>query len=117
MVKKILSLTVAIMLFSVTALAVVTPVTLAQASEEPAPVWADGTSKIESLAIGDNTHLADLEQWDGTVADSLQGAGTEASPYQISNGRELAKFAAIVNGGEASAWAVLTSDIIAAKTR
>ena len=113
MVKKILSLTVAIMLLSVTVFATVTPVTLAQASEEPVYTWADGTSKIESLAIGDNTHLADLEAWDGeTISESLTGAGTEASPYQIATGADLRKFADIVNtDGDTDAWAVLTSDI------
>ena len=111
MYKKIISLTLAMLIFSVSAFAMVTnPVVLTQVSETVFP-WSDGTSKIETLTYGDEVHSANLTQWDGTVAESLQGAGTEASPYLISNGSELAKFGEIVNGGEFAAWAVLTSDI------
>ena len=50
--------------------------------------------------------------WDGTVASSFTtGAGTAASPYQISNGSELALFAQKVSAGDTALNAVLTDDI------
>ena len=50
--------------------------------------------------------------WDGSVATSFAaGEGTAASPYQISNGAELALFAQKVSAGEAALCAVLTDDI------
>ena len=48
----------------------------------------------------------------GAWAD-LAGSGTKADPYQIGNYADLVAFAAKVNGGELSAWAVLTADITA----
>ena len=44
---------------------------------------------------------------------ALAGNGTKAAPYRIGNYAELVAFAAKVNGGELSAWAVLTADITA----
>lgn len=39
--------------------------------------------------------------WDGTVASSFAGGdGSETSPYQIANGKQLAYLARQVNGGE-----------------
>ncbi len=50
--------------------------------------------------------------WDGSIAASFTaGEGTSASPYQISNGAELALFANKVSAGEKSLNAVLTDDI------
>lgn len=39
------------------------------------------------------------------------GAGTQASPYQISTADELRWFANQVNSGSTAAWATLTADI------
>ena len=112
MIKKITLLSLALILFSVSAFASVSnPILLSQETEKEYSMWTDGTSEIESITSGTNVHMANLEAWDGSVSESLQGAGTEDSPYLISNGKELAKFAQIVNGGEASAYAKLTSDI------
>ena len=47
---------------------------------------------------------------------ALAGNGTKAAPYRIGNYAELVAFAAKVNGGELSAWAVLTADITATGT-
>ena len=44
---------------------------------------------------------------------ALAGNGTKTDPYQIGNYADLVAFAAKVNGGELSAWAVLTADITA----
>ena len=50
--------------------------------------------------------------WDGSVATSFAaGEGTAASPYQISNGAELALFAQKVSAGEAALCGELTNDI------
>lgn len=52
--------------------------------------------------------------WDGTLAKELAGDGTPASPYLISNGRELALFAQRVNDtnpAAANASVLLTGDI------
>ena len=42
---------------------------------------------------------------------TLAGSGTAASPYEIADYADLLAFSAKVNGGELSAWAVLTQDI------
>ena len=50
--------------------------------------------------------------WDGSVATSFAaGEGTAASPYQISNGAELALFAQKVTAGATTLCAELTDDI------
>ena len=54
--------------------------------------------------------------WDGSTAAAFAGGdGTEANPYQISNGAELAYLAAQVNGGTTTyegQYLVLTNDIV-----
>ena len=60
------------------------------------------------------------EVWDGTVADSFAGgSGTAEDPYQIANGAQLKRFAAIVNGTltdgtqqNTAACGKLTADIL-----
>ncbi len=48
-------------------------------------------------------------EWDGTVADSFAGGtGTQADPYQISNGEELAYLSAQVASGNAFAGKYVT---------
>ena len=42
---------------------------------------------------------------------TLEGDGTEESPYQIADGDDLKAFRDLVNGGANDAWAVLTADI------
>ena len=59
-------------------------------------------------AYDDITELPNLKVWDGTVAEKLNGNGTESSPYLISNGSELA-FA--VSGGADNKYYKLTDDI------
>lgn len=51
------------------------------------------------------------DKWDGTTKTQPAGSGTKADPYRIGTGAELAWFAEKVNGGNASACAVLTADI------
>lgn len=51
------------------------------------------------------------DKWDGTTKTQPAGSGTKADPYRIGTGAELAWFAEKVNGGSASACAVLTADI------
>lgn len=51
------------------------------------------------------------DKWDGTTKTQPAGSGTKADPYRIGTGAELAWFAEKVNGGGASACAVLTADI------
>lgn len=79
-------------------------------------VEAKGYKKIKNHALTvsgqTQTESVTLEVshvWDGTVAENLTEV---AGVYQISNGSELAKFAALVNGGETAAKGVLTSDIV-----
>ena len=43
---------------------------------------------------------------------TLEGDGTEESPYQIADGDDLKAFRDYVNGGANDAWAVLTADIV-----
>ncbi len=56
--------------------------------------------------------------WDGSVAESFAGgSGTAEDPYQIANGAQLARFAAIVNGTDGmarntAACGKLTADIL-----
>ena len=58
------------------------------------------------------------EVWDGTVATAFAGgSGTAEAPYQIANGAQLARFAAIVNGTDGmtqntAACGKLTADIL-----
>lgn len=39
--------------------------------------------------------------WNGSASSSLVGSGTEADPFQIANGADLAYLAQKVNGGDA----------------
>ena len=56
--------------------------------------------------------------WDGTVAGSFAGgSGTAEDPYQIADGAQLKRFAAIVNGTDGmtqntAACGKLTADIL-----
>ena len=58
------------------------------------------------------------EVWDGSVAESFAGgSGTAEAPYQIANGAQLKRFAAIVNGTDGmarntAACGKLTADIL-----
>ena len=56
----------------------------------------------------DVTEFTNLDVWDGSVAEKLDGEGTEASPYLISNGSELAL---AISGNEADKFYKLTNDI------
>lgn len=49
--------------------------------------------------------------WDGESLEQPSGQGTQASPYQIGTGEELAWLADLVNTGGGSSYAVLTDDI------
>lgn len=57
------------------------------------------------------TGISEDKVWDGTTSVKPAGDGTEAYPYQISSGAELAWFAQAVNNGQTQISAVLTSDI------
>ena len=55
------------------------------------------------------TEAKNQKVWDGSIAESLEGDGTKASPYLITNGSELAF--AIKSGGGADKFYKLTNDI------
>lgn len=82
-------------------------------------VRAKGYAKVsQTLKVsGDVTVPVTLEPsaaWDGqTVTAPEAGDGTEASPYEIENGEQLAWLAQTVNAGNGSTrlYAVLTEDI------
>ena len=82
-------------------------------------VRAKGYAKVsQTLKVsGDVTVPVTLEPsaaWDGqTVTAPEAGDGTEASPYEIENGEQLAWLARTVNAGNGSTklYAVLTEDI------
>lgn len=82
-------------------------------------VRAKGYAKVsQTLEVsGDVTVPVTLEPsaaWDGqTVTAPEAGDGTEASPYEIENGEQLAWLAQTVNAGKGSTrlYAVLTEDI------
>ncbi len=60
------------------------------------------------------TVLANVEIWDGTIADSFAiGNGTQDDPYIISTVSELAYLAASVNGGESyeGVYFILANDL------
>ncbi|MBC8536407.1 S-layer homology domain-containing protein [Feifania hominis] len=74
--------------------------------------------KEGSFTVPGTTQLAlTLEKntaWDGTLAQSLEGEGSEQSPYLIHDGRELALLAQKVNDGDAAyskAYVELAGDI------
>ena len=51
------------------------------------------------LSMAYSTDIQAQNVWDGTVATTFAGgSGTEADPYLIADGAQLARFAAIVNG-------------------
>lgn len=58
--------------------------------------------------LGDVEDPGNLSVWDGTVAESLSGEGSESSPHLITNGSELA-FA--ISSGGADKFYKLTNDI------
>lgn len=58
--------------------------------------------------LGDVEDPLNLSVWDGIVADTLSGEGSENDPYLITNGSELA-FA--ISGGGADKFYKLTNDI------
>ena len=72
-----------------------------------------GVFTIAPISVGATTQT---EVWDGTVADSFAGGdGSSNSPYQISNGKELAYLAAQVNNGTTDfkgKYFILTNDIV-----
>lgn len=113
MLKKILAICMAMLMLSVTALAAPSDVAVFNAeTAETTNVLTYAESAITSVTVGTTTNDVTLEKWDGQAATTAPaGAGTEASPYQISNGAELAWFANKVNTDQLDAWAVLTKDI------
>lgn len=56
----------------------------------------------------DMVEISKVDIWDGSVAETLSGEGTKASPYLITNGSELAY--AIISGGADKLYK-LTNDI------
>ncbi len=55
---------------------------------------------LVSLTCGISVLDVGAIAWDGTISTSLVGSGTEADPYQIANGADLAYLSAMVNGGD-----------------
>lgn len=70
------------------------------------------------LSMAYSTSIQAQNVWDGTVATTFAGgSGTEADPYLIADGAQLARFAAIVNGTDGmtqniSACGIIITDII-----
>lgn len=58
-----------------------------------------------------DTGIPSDQIWDGTTETKPSGQGTKASPYQITNGSELAWFSSQVNAGKTQLSAVITKDI------
>ena len=52
--------------------------------------YAQDAEEISEIAAPETSEIASPEIWDGSIADSLEGGGTSADPYLISNGAELA---------------------------
>ena len=52
--------------------------------------YAQDAEEISELAAPEISEIAAPEIWDGSIAESLEGRGTSADPYIISNGAELA---------------------------
>lgn len=77
-----------------------------------ARVSADFTVDADSPA-GFSVELTPSRAWDGTTKEAPGGAGTQASPYQIESGEQLAWLADTVAQGSGSTklYAVLTDDI------
>ena len=76
---------------------------------ESPPVLLMNTENVSSFKLVDNAPI-----WDGTIATGFEiGEGTEATPYLISNGEELAYLAEQVNNGTIyeGVYFQLTSDI------
>lgn len=77
------------------------------------PVISTDDNSDGTLYLADGAVSA---EWDGTVAASFDGGtGTEADPYQIATGEQLALLAQYVNSNNAdyvSAYYTLTSDIL-----
>jgi len=111
MIKKLLSLLlVTAMLFSVTS--ALAPVAHGEAYfSSVIPVIT------EIRYSASESHIFSPEPWDGSSKSQPAGDGTKAAPFEISNGAELAWFAAYVNSASSSAQdrrdvdAVLTKDI------
>ncbi|MBQ1186961.1 MAG: glycoside hydrolase family 16 protein [Clostridia bacterium] len=61
------------------------------------------------LAYDDVTEVHNVNIWDGKIAERLDGEGTKASPYLITNGAELAL--AITSGGGENKFYKLTNNI------
>ncbi len=61
----------------------------------------DGTTHRECTVCGKVTDTGTFAYggWDGTVSDSLEGAGTSKDPYLIKNGSDLAYLSEQVNAG------------------
>lgn len=125
--------------FSITGAAVDTAVTVTVINSESTTMSAkDGTALVYELPAGEYTYSVSAKGykkiknqsltvasgttektvpvtlevsyvWEGDVAESLTKSG---DVYQIGTGAQLAKFAALVNGGEPAARGMLTADII-----
>lgn len=126
MLKKFLTLSLAAVMLTVTAFASTDIAFLdyALAADEAAtPTFSYAVGDVNY--IGETAKVADsyqaqakhedissLPKWDGTAADAITGGnGTQESPYLISDGGELAKFAQLVNAGNKTLWAKLDRDI------
>lgn len=111
MIKKLLSLMIIMaMLLSVTA--TLSPVAYAEA------YFTSVVPVIKEIKYSDSeSHISNPEPWDGSTKSQPRGDGSSASPYEISNGAELAWFAAYVNSASSATQhkrdvdAILTGDI------
>ena len=52
--------------------------------------YAQDAEEISEIAAPETSEIAAPEIWDGSIAESLEGRGTSADPFIISNGAELA---------------------------
>ncbi len=69
----------------------------------------NGYPVIKVFADGLDYSTVETEIWSGKIARTLKGSGTEADPYLIENGAELAF--AVTKGGFGGAYFKLTKDI------
>lgn len=116
MLKKILSVFIAVTIFSTTVVILDIPDGY---TANAAGTYTYAQSYITEIVDSNGiTHSAELEAWDGkTATQPAVGDGSEENPYQISTGAELAWFGNYVNKASSTdtsyreACAILTNDI------
>ena len=101
MLRKLLSISLAMAMLSVTAFA-----------EDAVPAFQYADSKITAITEADGTvHSAELTPWTGGVAESVSTIEIDGAPYyQVANGDDLRWFAEFVNSNTQIAGADTAED-------